>query len=58
MGFLTCQKASNFPHSPLCEGLGLHFSGITYLCRSEIQAQFGPETQLQLRLAVSTTLTS
>lgn len=48
----------NFPHSPLCEGLGLHFSGITYLCRSEIQAQFGPETQLQLRLAVSATLTS
>lgn len=30
MGFLACQKASNFPYSPLCEGLGLHFSGIPY----------------------------
>jgi len=56
MRFLTCQKASNFHHSPLREGLGLHL-GITQLCRSETWAQFSPATRLRIRLAASTTLT-
>lgn len=30
MGFLACQKASNFPYSPLCEGRDLRFSGNPY----------------------------